>query len=53
MSETVQAFCKKMLELTGLYEEKKQAVDFEKCQVRELLDNVRQLMKFKLSEKKH
>lgn len=41
----------KMLELTGLYEEKKQAVDFEKCQVRELLDNVRQLMKFKLSEK--
>ena len=30
---------------------KKQAVDFEKCQVRELLDNVRQLMKFKLSEK--
>ena len=40
-----------MLELTGLYEEKKQAVDFEKCQVRELLDNVRQLMKFKLSEK--
>ena len=28
----------KMLELTGLYEEKKQAVDFEKCQVRELLD---------------
>ena len=26
-------------------------MDFEKCQVRELLDNVRQLMKFKLSEK--
>lgn len=41
----------KMLELTGLYEEKKQAVDFEKCQVRELLENVRQLMQFKLSEK--
>lgn len=41
----------KMLELTELYEEKEQVVDFEKCQVRDLLENVRQLMKFKLSEK--